>query len=91
MISQRKKNALLYPDIEANLHIRALHGCIMILAFVGLMPLGLLILRIMNSVKWHGLNQTLSVAVALIGTAAGIYAGSMYNRVSWLTVYLNTI
>jgi hypothetical protein len=58
----------------------ALHGCIMILAFVGLMPLGLLILRIMNSVKWHGANQTLSAAVALIGTAAGIYAGSMYNR-----------
>ncbi|KUJ11869.1 CBD9-like protein [Mollisia scopiformis] len=58
----------------------ALHACLMILAFVGLMPLGLLILRILNSVKWHGYNQGLSAAVALIGTAAGIYAGSMYQR-----------
>ncbi|KAE8448065.1 hypothetical protein EG329_009830 [Mollisiaceae sp. DMI_Dod_QoI] len=58
----------------------ALHGCLMILAFVALMPLGLLILRIMNSVKWHGYNQALSVAVALLGTGIGIYAGTMYNR-----------
>jgi hypothetical protein len=59
----------------------ALHACVMILAFVALMPLGLLILRVLNSVKWHGYNQGLSAAVALIGTGIGIYAGSMYQRV----------
>jgi hypothetical protein len=53
----------------------------MILAFVGLMPLGLVILRIMNSVKWHGLNQALSAAVAILGVMLGIYCGTMYNRV----------
>lgn len=58
----------------------ALHACLMILAFVGLMPLGLVILRFMNSVKWHGLNQTLSAAVALLGVMLGIYCGTMYNR-----------
>jgi hypothetical protein len=59
----------------------ALHAALMIIAFVGLMPIGLLILRIMNSVKWHALNQTLSAAVALVGVFVGIYCGTMYNRV----------
>lgn len=59
----------------------ALHGAFMIIAFVGLMPTGVLILRVMHSVKWHALNQTLSAAVALVGVFVGIYCGTMYNRV----------
>jgi hypothetical protein len=57
-----------------------LHACIMIFAFVGLMPIGILILRVLNSPRWHGLNQALSVVVALIGACLGIYAGTMFNR-----------
>ncbi|TVY30509.1 hypothetical protein LHYA1_G000559 [Lachnellula hyalina] len=57
-----------------------LHACIMILSFVGLMPIGILILRVMDSPKWHGINQVLSVVVALIGACVGIYAGTMFNR-----------
>ena len=60
----------------------ALHACLMIFAFVGLLPMGLLILRILKSPKWHGFNQALAVVLALIGVALGIYAGTMYNRVS---------
>jgi hypothetical protein len=60
----------------------ALHACIMILAFVGLMPIGVLILRVLKSPKLHGLNQTLSAAAAILGVFLGIYAGTMYNRVS---------
>jgi len=52
----------------------------MIGAFVFLMPLGILILRIFKSVKWHAINQGISVAVALLGAAMGIYIGTMYNR-----------
>jgi hypothetical protein len=52
----------------------------MIISFLGLMPIGLLILRVVDNVRWHGLNQTLSV-VALIGAFVGIYLGTMYNRV----------
>lgn len=59
----------------------ALHACLMILAFVGLMPVGVAILRIMNSPRWHGLNQALSAGVALLGVCLGIYCGTMYNRV----------
>jgi hypothetical protein len=59
----------------------ALHAALMIIAFVGLMPIGLLILRVMSNVKWHALNQTLSAAVALVGVFVGIYCGTMFNRV----------
>lgn len=60
-----------------------LHACIMILVFVGLMPLGIMILRIFNSVKLHALNQSLSAAGALLGAGLGVYIGTMYNRVSF--------
>lgn len=60
----------------------AFHACLMILAFVGLMPIGILILRVMNSVKWHGFNQALSTVVALVGVFLGVYCATMYNRVS---------
>lgn len=58
----------------------ALHAAAMILAFVVLMPVGIFILRILNSPKWHGFNQVLSAVVALIGLFLGIYIGTMYNR-----------
>ncbi|PSS27468.1 hypothetical protein M430DRAFT_54983 [Amorphotheca resinae ATCC 22711] len=58
----------------------AFHACLMILAFVGLMPIGILILRVMNSVKWHGFNQALSTVVALVGVFLGVYCATMYNR-----------
>jgi hypothetical protein len=57
------------------------HGALMIFTFVGLMPLGVLILRIMNSPKWHAINQTVSAAVALIGALLGVFIGFSYNRV----------
>ncbi len=60
----------------------AAHACIMILCFVGLLPMGVAILRILKSPKWHGFNQTFSAALALLGVGLGIYAGAMYNRVS---------
>lgn len=58
-----------------------LHAVAMIFVFVGLMPAGVLILRVLKSPRWHGYNQTASAALALIGAFLGIYAGTMYNRV----------
>lgn len=58
------------------------HAVLMILAFVGLMPLAVLVLRVLKSPKWHGIAQTISTAVALLGTGLGIWAGLEYNRVS---------
>ncbi len=52
----------------------------MVFAFVGVMPFGLLVLRIMGWVRWHGINQTFAAILALIGMCCGIYLGTMYNR-----------
>jgi H+/Cl- antiporter ClcA len=53
----------------------------MIFTFVILMPLGLVLLRVVESVRWHAINQTLAAILAIIGGAIGIYLGLMYNRV----------
>jgi hypothetical protein len=60
----------------------AAHAVFMILAFVGLMPLGIVILRFLNSPKWHAINQTISLVVALIGAALGFFIGTLYNKAS---------
>lgn len=57
------------------------HGCLMIIVFVGLLPIGVMILRILNSAKWHGVNQVVSLGIAVVGMALGCYASTMYNRV----------
>lgn len=57
------------------------HAVLMILAFVGMMPVAVMVLRILNSPKWHGVAQTGSALVALLGTVVGIKAGMQYNRV----------
>jgi hypothetical protein len=59
-----------------------LHAVILSFVFVGLMPFGIVFLRIFHSVKLHALNQTLSAAGAILGGGLGIYIGTMYNRVS---------
>ncbi|KAH6722261.1 hypothetical protein DL95DRAFT_352089 [Leptodontidium sp. 2 PMI_412] len=56
------------------------HAVLMILAFVGMMPVAVMVLRILNSPKWHGVAQTGSALVALLGTVVGIKAGMQYNR-----------
>ena len=60
------------------------HGVLMILAFVGMMPLAVMILRVFNSPRWHAIAQTASAIVALIGTGVGVKAGMQYNRVGFL-------
>lgn len=53
----------------------------MIFSFIILMPLGLVLLRGVESVRWHAINQTLAAIIAIIGGAVGIYIGLMYNKV----------
>lgn len=54
---------------------------LMILTFLGLMPFGIIVLRFIESVRWHGWNQTLATALVVIGTGLGVYCGLEYNRV----------
>lgn len=60
----------------------AAHAIFTILAFVGLMPVGIVILRIFKSPKWHGYNQGVSFGIALIGIGLGFGCSTEYNRVS---------
>lgn len=57
-----------------------LHAVIMIFAFVVLMPFGIIILRVLGWVRWHGINQGFAAILVLVGAGLGIYIGTMYNR-----------
>lgn len=57
------------------------HAILMVLVFVGLLPLGIVILRFLNCPRWHALHQTISLAIALIGVGLGAKLGTLYNRV----------
>lgn len=57
------------------------HAALMITAFVIIMPLGVLILRVIESPKWHGINQAVSAFIALVGVCFAVYISTLYNRV----------
>jgi len=59
-----------------------LHAVLMILAFVGMWPFGILVLRVGNSVRWHAINQVVAFGVVLIGAILGFVISTSYNRVS---------
>lgn len=69
----------------------AVHAVVMILTFVGLLPLGVLVLRVFKSPKWHGVLQGLSLALAVVGMIIGILMGRMYNRVCLLLPSLKQV
>jgi hypothetical protein len=52
----------------------------MSLAFILLMPLGVIFLRIFERVRWHWANQALAAGGALLASGIGIYLSSMYTK-----------
>jgi len=56
------------------------HACLMILAFLGFMPFGLIMLRLLKINRLHGLIQFFGLLFVLVGFGVGIYCGTMYNR-----------
>lgn len=66
------------------------HAVIMVGTFVGLMPLGVLILRVGQWVRWHGANQALAMILVLVGMALGVYSSLWYNRVSLMSCGIAT-
>lgn len=59
-----------------------MHAVAMILAIVLLMPLGVVMLRLGWWVRWHALNQTIAMALVLVGFGVGIATSYRYQRVS---------
>lgn len=72
-IIHRKKNQSDWRSIT--------HAVLMIVGIVGLMPLGVVLLRLGERVRWHGLNQTLALLFVLGGFGAGISTSFYYQRV----------
>lgn len=58
------------------------HAIIMIGCFVGLLPLGVLLLKLGKWVRWHGINQGFALVVILVGFGLGVKTSTFYNRVS---------
>jgi len=58
----------------------AFHALMMCGAFVIIFPAGVLVLRIMEKVMWHGYVQGFAGLVAILGVGVGIYLGRMYNH-----------
>ncbi|KAK3937408.1 hypothetical protein QBC46DRAFT_392792 [Diplogelasinospora grovesii] len=58
----------------------AFHAVIMVLVFVGLMPMGVAMLRIGRWVRWHGINQGVAALGVIVGAGLGIYISRRYNR-----------
>ncbi|KAI1360390.1 hypothetical protein F5Y08DRAFT_317497 [Xylaria arbuscula] len=57
-----------------------LHAVFMILAFVGIWPFGILVLRVGNSPRWHAINQVVAFGLVLIGAILGFVISVSYNR-----------
>ena len=59
------------------------HALIMVFCFIGLMPLGILIIRLGEWARWHAFNQGLALLLVLVGAGLGFYISGLYNRVSF--------
>ncbi|CAM1501092.1 Fc.00g102540.m01.CDS01 [Cosmosporella sp. VM-42] len=57
-----------------------LHGVVMIFCIVGMLPLGVVLLRFGGWVRWHGINQTVALVGVLGGFALGIATSFQYQR-----------
>lgn len=62
--------------------VAVFHAVIMVGCFVGLLPLGVLLLKFGKWVRWHGVNQGLALVVIIVGFGLGVKTGTLYNRVS---------
>jgi len=56
------------------------HGVVMIFVFVGLMPFGIVLLRVGHWVKWHALNQFVAMIIAFGGAGLGVATSLLYQR-----------
>ncbi|KFH44730.1 hypothetical protein ACRE_044910 [Hapsidospora chrysogenum ATCC 11550] len=57
-----------------------MHAVFMLLSIVLLMPLGAVMIRLGNWVKWHAYNQTFAMVLVLVGFGIGIATSYRYQR-----------
>jgi hypothetical protein len=66
--------------------VLVIHGVVMVLCFLGLMPFGVVVLRVYGLVRWHWINQALALGLVVVGAGLGVWDGFQYNRVSTASV-----
>ena len=57
-----------------------IHAVLTCLAFLFLMPLGAIYLRVLGSFRWHWINQLFACLIAFIGVGLGFYLSTIYNH-----------
>ncbi|MCJ1437327.1 hypothetical protein MMC27_006714 [Xylographa pallens] len=68
------------PPSSDNDYTAIAHAVFTCIAFVIMMPLGVIFLRILERVRWHWINELLALSVAFIGLVIGIYLSTTYNK-----------
>lgn len=71
--------------------IAVFHAIIMIGCFVGVLPLGVLLLKLGKWVRWHGVNQGFALIAIIVGFGLGIKTGTLYNRVSTSNIFHSSL
>jgi hypothetical protein len=56
------------------------HGVIMVFVFIAMMPFGVVLIRVGHWVRWHAVNQTLAMIIAMGGMGLGIATSLLYQR-----------
>jgi H+/Cl- antiporter ClcA len=68
------------PSTDSN-WASIIHAVATTAAFVLLMPAGIIFLRVLpENVRWHWINQSLALGLAVVGGGIGIYLSSMFNK-----------
>ncbi|MCJ1377650.1 hypothetical protein MMC17_000746 [Xylographa soralifera] len=68
------------PPSSDNDYTGIVHAVFSCVAFVIMMPLGVIFLRIFERVRWHWINELMALSVAFIGLIIGIYLSTTYNK-----------
>lgn len=56
------------------------HAVLMLIVFLGLYPMGMLILRVGNWTRWHAGNQILGLVLVIVAVGLGGRISATYNR-----------
>jgi hypothetical protein len=79
--TESSSGSTLLSDKSTQNWITIIHAAIMVGCFIGLLPFGVIFLRVMDKVRWHAFNQSLALVGIIIGAGFGIYDSMRYNRV----------
>lgn len=59
-----------------------MHGLMMCATFLVMLPVGVVVLRVLEKVVWHAVIQGVGMVVAGVGVGVGVWLGRRYNHVS---------